>query len=170
MKFMLIAILLGVIDGQHVGSNTRQMSRPQTDTGKTQPLKYWWSCKNIISVKLFTSEFSCRNMLSSGNLWDCEQRLISWCRFSPPSFLHFLGGKKWRPEIRLCLQGRYLQQKQGFLQSWKIVDLGKVSERASEKRVKSPFKDQSFFLSGNSFNHHHMLWKKVKNIKKLRKM
>ena len=37
---MLIAILLGVIDGQHVGSNTRQMSTPQTDTGKTQPLKY----------------------------------------------------------------------------------------------------------------------------------
>ena len=37
---MLIAVLLGVIEGQHVGSNTQQMSTPQTDTGKTQPLKH----------------------------------------------------------------------------------------------------------------------------------
>ena len=37
---MMIAILLGVIEGQHVESNTQQMSTPQTGTGKTQPLKH----------------------------------------------------------------------------------------------------------------------------------
>ena len=37
---MLIAILRGVIEGQHVGSKTQQMSTPQTDTRKTQPLKH----------------------------------------------------------------------------------------------------------------------------------
>ena len=35
--------------------------------------------------------------------------------------------------------------KQGFLKSWKIVDLGKVSERSSKKRLKVLLRTNHFF-------------------------